>query len=125
MNETEEKRKIPREIQEKKLTSTERIEILEKWKRDVHGRLENITEIKTELAEFVFQAVAVITTLIAVIFSIFIGFSANWNFKDAGMNYIIGLLGAIFVILLVWLFVWGFSTFRRKPNGKAQRNNHD
>ncbi|MCJ7572097.1 MAG: hypothetical protein MUO82_09525 [Candidatus Thermoplasmatota archaeon] len=96
----------------------DRLDELEKWRDDTGKEIENLQkssfDLKKELAEFVFQIVSITMGLFAVLLAVLIGFSANWNFKDTGINYVIGLLGFLSILLVIWFILWLHHHFKRK-----------
>lgn len=95
-----------------------RLDEIEKWREDIGREIECLqqssSDIKKDLAEFVFQIVSITIGLFAVLLAVLIGFSSNWNFKDTGINYVVGLLGFLSILLVIWFILWLHHHFKRK-----------
>lgn len=99
-------------------TIESRLEEIEKWKKsigeDIDKLLQSSYELKKELAQFVFQTVSVTMGLFAILLAVLIGFSANWDFETTGINYVVGLLIFLTILVSVWLIGWFYHIFKRK-----------
>lgn len=105
------RKKVPLERLAKPSKTVEgRLDEIEKWRADV-GK--EIFDIKKELAQFVFQTVSVTMGLFAILLAVLIGFSANWNFKETGINIVIGLLAFLVILSSIFFGGWFYRNFKR------------
>jgi hypothetical protein len=99
----------------KKPTPEERLLELEKWREDVREELDSIRNVRFELAEFVFQTVAIIVAIFALIITVFLAFSTKVEMEQGiKLNIMVGSLGIIAFVLVLWLVLWCIMVFRKR-----------
>lgn len=82
--------------------------------KDISDLKQSSFELKKELAQFVFQTVSVTMGLFVILLAVLIGFSANWDFEETGINIVIGLLVFLVVLIAIWLIAWVKLNFWKK-----------
>lgn len=93
----------------------DRVIKLEKWRDDVRKDLDSIPNIRLELAEFVFQTVAIIVAIFALIITVFLAFSTKVEMEQGiKLNIMVGSLGIIAFVLVLWLVLWCIMMFRKR-----------
>ncbi len=83
-----------------------REEILNRRIIQLEGRMDKVEEMKDRMSEFVFQSVSITVGIFAMVLTIIVGFSTNWNFGEQGDELVILLLVLLFVLNLIWYFRW-------------------
>jgi len=97
----------------------ERIEKLEEWLKETGNvkvkKIDSLEiSLKKDLAEFVFQTIAIIFTIIALLSAVILGFVTNWDIENKKQIWtIIVLLGGIALLNLVWFVLWLVRSFRK------------
>jgi len=110
-------RRTKPEITEERVTNLEdRVEVLERAKDELKTSLEEETiDLRKEFAMFIFQTVAIVVGIIAVILAVSVRFSmADSSDTAERLGYIEGLLGAILVVFSAWFVLWSVKNFRKK-----------
>ena len=93
-----------------------RVRALENWRDTLEKDIREIRHIRTDLAEYVFQTVAIVISIFSLIITIALGFVTNFEFNnDMKLNILLGLIISIFIILIVWLILWSYKNIYWKP----------
>lgn len=92
-----------------------RISDLEKWRDDVRKDLESIRNIRLELSEFIFQTVAIIIGIFALIITVFLAISTKFEIEQGfRLDIMVLFLGVIALFSLIWVVNWFYITFWKR-----------
>ena len=95
-----------------------RLDEIEKWGKNIGEDIDKLQasslDLKKELAQFVFQTVSATMGLFAILLAVLIGFSTNWDFEETGIDYVIGLLLFLTILLIFWFAIWLYCNLKEK-----------
>lgn len=99
----------------RKLTPSIRLDALEKWRDDITEDLASIRNVRFELAEFIFQTVAIIIGIFAVIITVFLAISTKFEMEQGfRLDIMVLFLGVIALFAFIWLLNWFINTVKRR-----------
>lgn len=97
-----------------------RLSSIESQLLELDERLIGVEETKENLAEFIFQAVSMISGIFAMVLALLFGLSTQWNFSNHGQTAVIFFLGFIVVLLTIWFALWYRKWWYSKNNKKGK-----
>lgn len=121
-NQSTERLKKPRgrpQESKQKLTPSQRLDALEKWREDVTDDFRKIGQIevniKADIIEYNFQTIALIVALLALVVVIPLGLITKFDLTDSvKINIILVTLIVISLLLLVLVRIWGVKHSKRE-----------
>lgn len=96
--------------------SPPKADVLQKNINSLTDRVAELERFKTEQAQFVFQTVAIIITLLALTIGVPVAVVSRLQLGSTVLGEVaVGLLLGVFVILAIWLVLWYRVNFVRRP----------